>query len=81
MATELSREVGTLVLAAMGQAELSKSRVAELTGIPYSTLGRKLIGAADFSFDELYRIAVATGRRPSDFVPRAFDIRAEAVAS
>lgn len=78
MATQDSRmadirtEVTTRVLAAMGSAELSKLKLAETTGIPYSTLNRKLMGRSEFSFEELFLIAEATHRRPSDFVPRAF---------
>lgn len=69
---ELRQEVATLVLAAIGAAEISKSKLADLTGIPYSSLNRKLIGRAEFSFEELFLIADATGRMPSDFTPRAF---------
>ncbi|MAM53389.1 helix-turn-helix domain-containing protein [Microbacterium sp. UBA3394] len=69
---DIGREVATLVLAAIGDAGLSKSKVADLSGIPYSTLNRKLMGRGEFSFEELYLLAEATGRRPSDFTPSAF---------
>jgi transcriptional regulator with XRE-family HTH domain len=70
---EIGREVAILVLAAMGEAEMSKSRLAEATGIPYSTLNRKLMGRSEFTFEELFMIAQATDTRPSAFVPSAFE--------
>ena len=72
MATELRTEVALLVNAAKGEAEMTRTNLADATGIPYTTLGRKLNGHADFTFDELYRLAIALGKRPSDFTPRTF---------
>jgi len=78
MATDIRREVADKVAAAMGRAEVSKLRLAEVTGIPYSTLGRKLNGRGEFTFEELYLIAEALGERPSSFVPSVFEARAVA---
>lgn len=72
MATETSNEVAVKVKAALLDSGLSKLAAAEKTGIPYSTLNRKLGGHVEFTFDELFRIASVTGVRPSEFVPRAF---------
>lgn len=78
MATEISREVADRVIASMKDAGLSKSKLAELTGIPYSTLGRKLVGRTEFTFGELFSIAEVVGERPSAFVPSVFEQRAAA---
>lgn len=58
--------------AAIVDANLSKTSVADKTGIPYSTLSRKLKGRGDFSFEELFAIARATGVPASTFTPSAF---------
>jgi transcriptional regulator with XRE-family HTH domain len=73
MATEITREVAGLVSMAILQSEVSKSRIADLTGIPYSTLNRKLKGSsADFTFPELFAIARVVGVQPSAFIPSPF---------
>ncbi len=72
MATEIRSEVVLLVNAAKGEAEMTRTALAEATGIPYSTLGRKLNGDADFTFEELYRCAIALGKLPSAFTPHTF---------
>lgn len=48
------------------------TETAEATGIPYSTLNRKLKGHSDFTFVELYMLAKTLQMKVSDIVPRAY---------
>jgi lambda repressor-like predicted transcriptional regulator len=61
----------------------TKTWVSDQTGIPYSTLNRKLAGKADFTFSELLLIAETLGVSPAAFTPPQFARAeaAEAVAS
>lgn len=72
MATNINAEVAGLVARAMVEKDISRLRLAEETGIPYTTLKRKLLGGTSFTFDELYHIATALGASPSQFIPSAF---------
>ena len=47
--------------------------VALKTGIPRTTLTRKLAGGADFTVYELARIAIALGVDPNDLLPSEFN--------
>ena len=66
--------------AAIGKSGLTKVEVSELTGIPYSTLNRKLAGKADFQFRELLELADATNTHPAAFTPPPFNARRGAAA-
>lgn len=57
---------------AIAESGLTKTQVSEATGIPYSTLNRKVAGLSEFSLTELYRIACALRVSPSVFTPPAF---------
>lgn len=57
---------------AIRDAGRSKQSLSDETGIPYSTLNRKLAAKAEFSFTELYILAQALGVHPSSFTPPAF---------
>lgn len=72
MATEINQEVANLVLKEMGSAEMSRAALALKSGIPLTTLRRKLDGLVGFNFEELYRIAAALSTTPSAFTPREF---------
>lgn len=72
MATELNQEVARLVLAAMGKAEMSRAALAMASGIPLTTLRRKLDAIVAFNFEELYRVAGALSTKPSEFTPTSF---------
>ncbi|KAM9863098.1 hypothetical protein ACI1US_00983 [Leucobacter sp. BZR 635] len=72
MATELNQEVARLVLAEMGKAEMSRASLSVASGIPLTTLRRKLDAVVGFNFEELYRVAGALSTTPSAFTPRAF---------
>ena len=43
-----------------------------MSGIPYSTLRRKIRGHGDFDFPELLTLAEALGVHPAGFTPPAF---------
>ena len=52
---------------------LSLNEVANRSGIPYSTLNRKVKGTrGTFDWNELLAIAEAVNVRPSTFTPSAF---------
>lgn len=80
MATELNQEVANLVLKEMGDAEISRQALAIKSGIPLTTLRRKLDAVVGFNFEELYRVAGALGTLPSAFTPSAFTSEAKAAA-
>ena len=50
----------------------TKLWLSEDTGIPYSTLNRKLAGKGDFTFSELLLIAESLGVSPATFTPPEF---------
>ena len=75
--TEWCAEAVDAAIDASGRTKLS---IAEETGIPYSTLNRKLAAKADFMFRELLAIADALGVKPSQFTPPPFK-EAEALAA
>ena len=69
---EIRKEVASLVAFELVKAERTKKWLAEKSGIPLSTLARKLGGFGDFTFTELHSIAVALNVSPSAFVPDIF---------
>lgn len=80
MATEINQEVAGLVLQCMGDAEMSKASLSLKSGIPLTTLRRKLDAVVGFNFEELYRVAGALSTTPSAFTPKKF-VPAQAVAA
>lgn len=72
MATETTQMVASAIAAALLNAGFTKTHAAEVTGIPYTTLGRKLKGAADFNFTEVKLIADALGVTPGALIPRTY---------
>lgn len=68
----LRTEVAGKVLIALTAAERSKKWLSLKTGIPYSTLDRKLRAQVEFNFGELAEIALALDVAPSTFTPSAF---------
>lgn len=70
MANQTTAErTGAQVAAAMVTAGKSKTWVAERTGIPYSTLGSKIVGRSEFNISELLAVATALGVHPSTLMP------------
>lgn len=70
--TTTAERVARSVSQAIVTADRSKAWVAQATGIPYSTLGRKLLGRSEFNFSELLLIAEVLGVSPARFVPAEF---------
>lgn len=67
-----------IILAAINDADRSKLWVSRQTGIPLTTLRRKLDGHSDFLLSEVARIAHALDCHPVDLLPQVF--REEQVA-
>lgn len=68
---EYDQQVGQNVRAAFDEAGLSVNGASRESGIPYTSLDRKLKGLSSFTVAELRRLGAITGRRLGDFLPRA----------
>lgn len=77
----IAKRVALNVSRAIVESGQTKKHVSEVTGIAYTTLGRKLAGGTEFTFTELKAIADLVGVAPSHFTPDEFVATAEAVAS
>lgn len=60
------------------EAGFSVSRIATETGIPHTTLLRKLKGVSEFKPSELFRIAKVTHLDPALFIPPQFSSQVRA---
>ena len=58
---QTSREISRIVSEALGAAGISQRSAAEQTGIPLTTLSRRLTGAAPFLVTELAALAKVLG--------------------
>lgn len=71
----------TLVAGAISSATLAKgislNELSKRSGIPYSTLYRKVKGKADFTLEELAEIGTALGVDWRDFLPTESQINAK----
>lgn len=56
----------------MVNAGFSRLKLAEATGIPYTTLKRKLLGVTPFDVREVYLIARALSVPAADLLPDEF---------
>lgn len=74
MAEEVARNVSQAIVT-KGRTKL---HIAEVTGIPYSTLSRKLLGRSEFTFTELALVAEALDVSPSSLIPQTFALKASA---
>ena len=72
MTTDPRQSVAEAVAFEMSAADRSKRWLSAKTGIPYSTLNRKLRAEVDFTFGELFLIAQALGVPAARFTPDAF---------
>ena len=72
---QTSREISRTVSGALANAGISQRTAAEQTGIPLTTLSRRLTGASPFLVTELAVLATLLGTTVS-----AFTASAEAVA-
>jgi len=59
------------IKSALETTGVKKTHIAEVTGIPYSTLNRKLAGKADFTLGDILAIAEALGVSPATLTPPA----------
>lgn len=72
MAATLSQELADKIAAEMTRKRVSQTLLAETSGIPYSTLNRKLGGVGTFNMIEVYRIAQALDVSPVALLPSSF---------
>lgn len=70
--SSIRSEVAGKVLVALAAADRSKKWLSIKTGIPYSTLDRKLRTQTEFTFADLAEIAHALGVSPASFTPTEF---------
>lgn len=75
---QMAEEVARYVSQAIVTKGLTKQHIAEVTGIPYSTLSRKLLGRTEFTFTELALVADALNVSPSSLIPSAFALKVSA---
>ena len=69
---QVTEQVAREVSAAIARAERSCAWVAKRTGIPNTTLGRKMRGHAPFNVEELAKIADVLGVRLGSLAPPIF---------
>lgn len=69
--TPSNQQVAQVVKDAIVAANTSQRALAEKSGIPLTTLSRRLTGTSAFVMTELNAIAVALGLRPSELMQRA----------
>lgn len=72
MATTLTQDLADKVAAEMTRKGVSQTRLAQKSGIPYSTLNRKIGGLGTFNLVEVYRIAQALEVDPVALIPASF---------
>lgn len=72
MSNPVTESTAEAVRSALADAQRSKQSLSDETGIPYSTLNRKLAAKTEFTFSELYAIASALGVSPAVLVPVQF---------
>lgn len=68
----LNQWIAQQVQAALVKEDRSKRWLSDKTGIPYSTLNRKMSGHVEFRFSELLYIAEALRVAPQMFLPHGF---------
>lgn len=66
------RTSGEAVTDALGSAGMSINALADATGIPFSTLRRKVRDQADFTLGDLLLIAEALDTTPAALLPESF---------
>lgn len=63
-----SRAVADAVKAALSEAKITRREAASRSGIPLTTLERRLSGRSPFDVNELYVLATMAGVKVSDLV-------------
>lgn len=69
--TGTRKAVAAAISQAAADAKVSQRALSQGAGIPLATLNRGLNGHRDFNIDELARICVIVGKRPSDLMAEA----------
>lgn len=69
---DTKQDASNIILQAILDAERSQQWVANKSGIPVSTLRRKLQGHADFRLGEVASIAQALNLAPASLLPTEF---------
>lgn len=72
MAATITQDLADKVAAEMTRKRVSQTALADKSGIPYSTLNRKLSGIGTFNLVEVWRIAQALEVPPVDLLPASF---------
>lgn len=72
MAATLTQDLADKIAAEMTRKRVSQTLLAARSGIPYSTLNRKLGGVGTFNLVEVYRIAGALEVEPVALIPESF---------
>lgn len=80
MAATLTQELADKIAAVMTRKRISQTLLAERSGIPYSTLNRKVAGVGTFNLVEVYRIAQALDVDPASLIPESFGSRTAVAA-
>ncbi|WP_333810751.1 helix-turn-helix domain-containing protein [Timonella senegalensis] len=76
----LNEWIAQQVQNALDNEQRSKRWLSDTTGIPYSTLNRKMSGHVEFRFSELLSIAEALHISPKKFLPQGFISQAHLAA-
>lgn len=72
MAATLTHDFADKVAAEMTRKRVSQTLLSELSGIPYTTLNRKLGGTGTFNMVEVFRVAQALDVPPVSLLPASF---------
>jgi transcriptional regulator with XRE-family HTH domain len=72
MAATITQDLADKIAAEMTRKRVSQTLLAERSGIPYSTLNRKLGGYSTFNMVEVFRIAQALEVAPVAILPASF---------
>lgn len=70
--SDVTERVAATVTTEMDRVGASINGLADATGIPFSTLRRKLAGHGDFTLGDLLAIAETLGVTPADLLPEPF---------
>lgn len=68
MSNHIAQRAGGAVDAARREAGVTKTWLAQRTGIPYPSLVRKIAGRTEFVLSELFLIAEALGVTPASLI-------------
>ncbi|WP_435298495.1 helix-turn-helix domain-containing protein [Timonella sp. A28] len=68
----LNEWIARQIQEALSAEKRDKKWLSEKTGIPYSTLNRKMAAHVEFRFSELFSIAEALNISPALFTPSGF---------